>query len=68
MVRNLQANAIVEQINQLINIIIQTFELEANYKDKDDPLKERLAATTFAVRTYHTTQKKTPGQLSLDVT
>src|SRR5687767_4251471 len=63
-VRNPQANAIVERIHQVIANMIRTFELESNYLDEDDPWKGILSATAFAVRsTYHTTLKKTPGQL-----
>ena len=63
-VRNPQANAIVERIHQVIANMIRTFELESNYLDEEDPWKGILSATTFAVRsTYHTTLKKTPGQL-----
>ena len=63
-VRNPQANAIVEQIHQVIGNIIRTFDLENNYIDEKDPFKGVLAATAFAVRsTYHTTLKKMPGQL-----
>ncbi len=63
-VRNPQANAIVEQIHQVIGNIIRTLELESNYLDEEDPWMGILATTMFAVRsTYHTTLKKTPGQL-----
>jgi hypothetical protein len=63
-VRNPQANAIVERIHQVIANMVRTFELETNYLDVDDPWKGILSATAFAVRsTYHTTLKKTPGQL-----
>ena len=63
-VRNPQANAIVERIHQVIANMVRTFELETNYLDKEDPWKGVLAATAFAVRsTYHTTLKKTPGQI-----
>ena len=63
-VRNPQANAIVERIHQVIANMIRTFELETNYLDQDDPWKGILSATAFAVRSmYHTTLKKTPGQL-----
>ena len=63
-VRNHQANAIVERIHQVIANIIRTFELEDNYLDEDDPWKGILSATAFAVRsTFHTTLRKTPGQL-----
>src|SRR5687767_12351299 len=44
--------------------MVRTFELETNYLDEDDPWRRILSATAFAVRsTYHTTLKKTPGQL-----
>ena len=63
-VRNPQANAIVECIHQVIANIVQTFELKNNYLDIEDPWKGVLSATAFAMRSmYHTTLKKTPGQL-----
>jgi hypothetical protein len=63
-VRNPQANAIVERVHQVIGNIIQTFELENNYLDDNDPWKGILSATAFAVRsTLHTTLQNTPGQL-----
>ena len=44
--------------------MVRTFELETKYPVQDDPWKGVLSATAFAVRsTYHTTLKKTPGQL-----
>ena len=62
--RNPQANAIVERIHQVIGNIIQTFELENNYLDEENPWKGILSATAFAVRsTFHTTLQSTPGQL-----
>src|SRR5687767_14051698 len=63
--RKPQANAIVEQIHQVIRNIIRTFNLENNYLDEDNPFKRVLATTTFAVRsTYHITLKKMSGQLA----
>ena len=48
----------------MIANMVRTFELETNYLDEEDPWKGVLAATAFAVQsTYHTTLKKTPGQL-----
>ena len=42
----------------------KTFELESNYINEEDPWKGILSATAFAVRsTFHTTLRKTPGQL-----
>jgi hypothetical protein len=46
-VRNPQANAIVESVHQVIENIIQTFELENNYLDEDDPWKGILSATAL---------------------
>jgi hypothetical protein len=64
MVRNPQANAIVERVHQVIGNIIRTFELERNHQDEDDAWKGILSATAFAVRsTFHTTLQSTPGQL-----
>ena len=63
-VRNPQVNAIVERIHQVIANMVRTFELETNYLDVDNPWKEILSAAAFAVRSmYHTTLRKTPGQL-----
>lgn len=63
-IRNPQANAIVERVHQTIGNIIRTFELENNYLDETDPWTGILSATAFAIRTtYHTTLKKSPGQL-----
>ena len=54
----------MERIHQVIANMVRTFELEINYLDEEDPWKGILSATAFAVRsTYHTTIKKTPGQL-----
>ena len=62
--RNPQANAIIERVHQVIGNIIRTFELQENYLDEKNPWKGILSATAFAVRsTYHTTLKKSPGQL-----
>jgi hypothetical protein len=63
-VRNPQANAILERIHHVIANMIRTFDLENNYLDETDPWKGILSATAFAVRsTFHTTLKKSPGQL-----
>ena len=63
-VRNPQANAVLERIHAVIANMVRTFDLEDNYLDEVDPWKGILSATAFAVRsTYHTTLKKTPGQL-----
>ena len=63
-VRNLQANTIVEHICQVIANIAQTFKLKKIYLNIENHWKKVLSAVTFAFRlTYHTTLKKTPGQL-----
>jgi hypothetical protein len=63
-VRNPQANAIVERVYQAIWNIIQTFELESNYLNEDDPWKGILSATAFAVRsTFHTSLQSNPGPI-----
>ena len=59
-VRKLQLNAIVERIHQVIANMVRIFKLETNYLDVDNPWKEVLSATAFAVQsTYHTMLKKT---------
>jgi hypothetical protein len=59
--QNPQANAIVKRVHQTIGNIIQTFELHDNYLDEDNPWKEILAATAFAIRaTCHTTHCRNP--------
>jgi hypothetical protein len=61
-VRNPQENAIIERVHQVIGNIIQTFELESNYLDEDDPWKGILSATAFAIRsTFHASLQSTPG-------
>ena len=61
--RNPQANAIIERIHQVLTNMIRTFELET-YTDPNEPWAGIIAAASFAIRsTYHTTLKKTPGQL-----
>lgn len=43
---------------------MQTFELQDNYLDEENPWKGILSATAFAVHsTYHTTLKQSPGQI-----
>ena len=46
-VKKLQANAIVEQIHQVIGKFIRTFELESNYLNEEDPWMGILAATAL---------------------
>lgn len=61
---NPQANSIIERVHQVIANLCQTFELEENYMDTDDPWAGLLTAATFTIcSTIHTTLKVTPGQL-----
>ena len=49
MVQNPQANAILEHLHQVIGNMIQTYELEDNYLDENDPWGGILSATVFAI-------------------
>ena len=61
---NLQANSILERINQLITNFVRTYDLQHNYLDKDEPWSETLSSTAFAVQSrYHTTLQATPDHL-----
>ena len=61
---NIQANAIIERIHQILGNLIRSFNLHNTYVDDADPWMGILAATAFAVRaTYHRTKQKSPGQL-----
>ena len=63
-VRNPQANAILERVNQTVGNIIRTFQMKDREIDYDDPWSGVLAATMYAVRsTYHTTLQATPMQV-----
>jgi hypothetical protein len=65
LMRNLQANAIVEHAHQTLGNLIRSFQLQdIPYYDMDDAWGGILAAVAFALRsTYHTTLQVTPGQL-----
>ena len=64
MVRNPQANAIIEHVHQTIGNIIWTFEVHQAELNKDDPFAGLLSAMMFVVRmTYHTMLQATPSQL-----
>ena len=55
---NPQDNSIIEQIHQVLENLIRTFELDKNDVDEDDPWKEILAASNFSIRSiFHTTNK-----------
>ena len=54
--RNLQANAIIERIHQLLGNLILTFNLHDTYVDDTDPWMRILTVEAFAVQyTYHQT-------------
>ena len=63
-VRNSQANSIIEKIHQTLGNIIQTFELHNDTDVTHDSWKGVLSAAMFALRaTYHTTLQAMPMQL-----
>ena len=63
-VRNPQANAIVERIDQTIGNIIRTCTIQQMDLDDENPWKGILSITIFAIRsTVHTTTQHTPSQL-----
>ena len=62
--RNMQANAIIEIIHQVLGNLIQYFNLYDTYVDNADPWMGILAALAFAVRSMnHQTNQKRPSQL-----
>ena len=61
MVRNLQANTILERVHQTIGNILHTFQLKDLPLDEESPWSGILAATMYTVHaTYHTTLQATP--------
>jgi hypothetical protein len=63
---HLQANAIIERVNKVVNDMLRSFDLENNNEnlEKDNPFDYFLQSTAWAVRsTYHTTLQATPRQL-----
>ena len=61
---NLQENAIIERIHQLLGSLVRTYNLQGTYVDDADPWMGILVAAAFAVlSTYHRTKVKSPGQL-----
>ena len=64
MVRNSQANAVIERTHQVMANMVRMFELEDTHMDEADPWAGTLAAMAFAVHsTCHTALQPTPGQL-----
>ena len=64
---NLQANAILERVHQVLGNLLQTMQLsqiESSQDSDEDPFDSVLAAATFSIcSTYHTGLEATPGQL-----
>ena len=62
---NLQANATIERIHQILGNPILSLNLHDTYVDDADPWMRILEAADFALRyTYHQTKQNIPGQLS----
>ena len=59
MVRNPQANAIIERIHQVTANMVRTFELEDTCMDEDDPWAGTLAAVVFAACSMHQSDWRT---------
>jgi hypothetical protein len=60
MPHNPQSNAMIEHVNLMLCNMLQTFELEKQYLNEEDPLGEFLWALHS---TYHLVIDATPGQL-----
>ena len=63
-VENPQGNSPVERIDQVVQNMIKTKELDKFVFDYIDPWAEVLSSVTWAIRTlYHSTLNATPAQL-----
>lgn len=61
-VKNLQANAILEGVHQVIEDMLRNKDLENNNFDLLDPWTDILASVTWAINSsYHSTKEATPG-------
>eukprot|EP00957_Ditylum_brightwellii_P058846 4461588-Ditylum_brightwellii.AAC.1 len=61
LVRNPQANSIIERIHQTIGSMIRSFEVHSTDINEKDPWTGILSAVRFATRaTVHTTMQATP--------
>jgi hypothetical protein len=63
-----QANAIIEQVDKVVNDTLRSFDLENNHENleeqEDNPFDYFLQSTAWAIRsTYHTTLQATPCQI-----
>jgi hypothetical protein len=63
--QNLQANAIIKRMHQMLGNLIRSFQLQDKaYFDLDDPWGGILTVVAFTLKsTYHMTLQVTPGQL-----
>ena len=60
---NPMPNALLEQIHQVLENLVQTFNISQNYVDKNDPWTGILAVTVFAIVSTTNRQKGyNPGQ------
>jgi Integrase core domain. len=63
-IKNLQSNAVVERIHQVIDSMIKTQQLEDQVLDYVNPFGKLLASIAWAIRSsYHRMLKATPAQL-----
>jgi hypothetical protein len=63
-----QASAIIEQVHNVVNDLLRSFDLENNHENleqqEDYPFGYFLQSTAWEIRsTYHTTLQATPCQL-----
>ena len=62
---NSQAKATIEQIHQVLDNCLRTYNIQEKFGDDADPWMGILVATDFAVRsTYHWTKQKNSGPIS----
>jgi transposase InsO family protein len=58
---NPQANAIIEQVQKVVNNMLRSFDLENENLEEGNPFDYFLQPTAWAIRsTYHTTLQATP--------
>ena len=61
---NPQSNGSIEQVHQVLNDSLRTFELENRELSETEPWSPFLTAVAYAIHsTYHTTLQATPAQL-----
>ena len=61
---NIQVNATIERIHQVLGNLVRTYNLQEIYVDDADPFMGILNRAAFTVQsTYHRKKGKSPGQL-----